>query len=184
MIFGAFGSKNSVKEQETVNPFSLPEKVEEPVEELSLDEILGSAASTHFTSSSPQSSTGLYPVAGGVGLSTLVNASLGGLQEPTGSYAHVILVATTAADHLLKAAALLRKGHTPEGADIIGVVLVHDRPKLSKPSIAEGKKVVRMATHGWVVPYIPALREPGEPVTKFPKRFQTVVTELSKMTVA
>lgn len=183
MRLSAFSSRSKTSAVKAENPFALPEKVEEQEEKMGLDEILGSQASFHFKADFPTSATtGLYPVAGGVGVSTLVNASLGELTEPTGEESHVILVTTTAADHLLKAAALLRQGYTPTGAEIIGVVAVHDRPKLSKATVAEARKVLRMAHHGWVIPYISELREPGEPVTKYPKRFRAVLTELQEAT--
>lgn len=177
--------KEKLPEVEVVNPLEITPEKTEPPEELNLDEILGSSTGVHFSDHPVPEGTSLYPIAGGVGLTTLVRASKGALQEPDPERisTSTILVATTAASHLAKAAALMRQGYAPNGSTIIGVVLVHDRPKLSKATIHEAKKVIRMTKHGWVVPYIPALREPGSSLVKYPKRFRIVVEELSHITV-
>ena len=165
------------------NPLEMaPEKVEVP-EELLIDEILGDSTGAHFSNSSIPSDTVLYPVAGGVGLSTMVRASSGVLVEPGQQQiaSSAILVATTSATHLVKSASLLRQGYAPNGATIVGVVLVHDRPKLSAATVKEAKKVIRMAKHGWVLPYVPALREPGSSVIKYPRRYRSVLAELARI---
>lgn len=177
--------RDKAAEAVIINPLEVVTEKAEPPEELHLDEILGSSTGVHFSDLPLPEETVLFPVAGGVGLSTLVKASNGALHEPQPENitSSTILVATTAASHLAKTAALLRQGFAPNGANIVGVVLVHDRPKLSKATIHESKKVIRMTKHGWVIPYIPALREPGTTLVKYPKRFRTVVSELSRITL-
>lgn len=182
----AFGRRQALVEKPQDNPFApAPKKAVEP-EEIGVNEIFGDSVTKHFEAPN-FGSTGisLYPVAGGVGLSTLIRHSQGALKEEGVDTVceSVILVTTTAAEHLLKAQNLLRTGTTPEGQHIIGLVLVEDRPKISKEGIQEAKKTLRMAKHSWGIPYVADFREPRTP-GKLPYRFRKAVTELVKTTAA
>ncbi|QRZ61788.1 DUF6668 family protein [Rothia sp. ZJ932] len=171
--------------ERVANPLALTPVVQEAPEQMSTDEIIGSASATHFTGEFPApEGVMLVPVAGGVGLSTLVKASGGMLQEPDDGHiaSSAILVATTAATHLARAAFVLRRGYADNGANVIGVVLVHDRPHLSKATVKESQKVIRMTKHGWVIPWVADLREPGVSLVKYPKRYRKVVEELARVT--
>lgn len=178
-----FGRRSTVLEEKP-NPLALPPKTQVQEEDIGLDDIFGAGVSHHFEE--PQfgsAGISLYPVAGGVGLSTLVRYSHGKLHQDgkdTLSDA-VVLVSTTAADHLLKTQNLLRTGQTAHGQQIVGIVLVADRPKLSKATIQEAKKTTRMTKHSWGVPYVGALREPTDP-GRMPLRFRKVIHSLVKET--
>lgn len=101
--------------QVPVNPYALPKK-QEVIERLEDDAIIGGA--TDFTADfrKPHASRiKLYPVAGGVGVTTLVQVSGGELAEPIQAYGietaeAVFLIATTAATHLKRAEELLLTG--------------------------------------------------------------------------
>ena len=107
------------------NPYALPKK-QKVVEQLEADAILG--ASTEFTADfrKPEATRiKLYPVAGGVGISTLVQVSGGELAEPVQTYGietaeAVFLVATTAATHLTRVEELVLSGVVPDGRAIAG----------------------------------------------------------------
>lgn len=167
-----------------VNPYALPPVEAEEEEVLELDDVLGSAISTDQRPFDQPRGAGLCPVAGGVGVSTLVEYADGALEEPSAerSYAGVILVATTAASHLREAKRLLQRGATADGAQVMGLVLVHDRPKLSPATAAFAKTLRGMSPRLWMVPYVPGLREPVEDRVKVPLRYRQVVTDLVKVT--
>ena len=156
-------------------------KKQEVVEQLEADAILG--ASTEFTADfrKPEATRiKLYPVAGGVGISTLVQVSGGELAEPVQTYGiemaeAVFLVATTAATHLTRVEELVLSGVVPDGRAIAGVVLAHDRPNISTPT------VMRLAPAGWVIPYVASLRELGEG-KKLPKRFRVTLQKIIQAT--
>lgn len=163
------------------NPFVAPAKKQETVEEIGASEIFDDRVERHFEPPAFGSSAiGLYPVAGGVGLSTMVRYSKQRLSEHSQNADAVVLVATTAADHLLKAQALLRAGQTETGQTIIGLVLVDDRPKLSKETVKEAKKTLRMTKHSWGVPFVNDFREPKE-VTRLPYRYRRALDSLAKV---
>ena len=74
----------AAKNKNPGNPYALPKK-EKVVEQLENDEILGKA--TEFTAEfrkTDASQINLYPVAGGVGVTTLVQFSDGMISEPYG----------------------------------------------------------------------------------------------------
>ena len=143
-------------------------KKKEIIEQLEADAILGT--STEFTADfrKPEATRiKLYPIAGGVGISTLVQVSGGELAEPVQTYGiemaeAVFLVATTAATHLTRVEELVLSGVVPDGRAIAGVVLVHDRPNISKPTVQKAQQIMRLAPAGWVIPYVASLRELGE----------------------
>lgn len=163
------------------NPFVAPVKNEEQAEDIGVSELFDNDVSKHFeTPNFGSSSIGLYPVAGGVGLSTIVRFGHGKLSENNSDSDTVILVSTTAADHLFKAQNLLRTGTTSHGQQIIGIVLVEDRPKLSKETIREAKKTLRMTKHSWGIPFVNDLREPKE-INKLPYRYRKALESLSKV---
>ena len=168
------------------NPYALPKK-KEIIEQLEADAILG--ASTEFTADfrKPEATRiKLYPVAGGVGISTLVQVSGGKLAEPIQTYGietaeAVFLVATTAATHLARVEELVLSGVVPDGRAIAGVVLVHDRPNISKPTVQKAQQIMRLAPAGWVIPYVASLRELGEG-KKLPKRFRVTLQKIIQAT--
>lgn len=166
------------------NPFVLPKEEQEEEEHLLSDEILGDKVSFTNAHPVPATTAQLYPVAGGVGLSTLIAASDDQLSEANRqeTQAPVILVATTAADRLAMARRLLKARVTDHGHPIVGLVLVHDRPKLSKATITETKTVMRMAERAWVIPWLSYLREPIQPPAKHPLRMRKAIAEIIKAT--
>lgn len=179
-----FGRRQNTLEVPATNPLAIPPPKKEEVEELGVDEIFGDSVSKHFENPNFGSvSIALYPVAGGVGTSTLIRYSQGQLKEDTKDTVSeaVVLVSTYAAEHLYKTQNLLRVGRTPEDQEIVGVVLVEDRPKLSPETIKEAKKTTRMTKHSWGVPYVAEFREPKE-MKKLPFRFRKAVQSLVKTT--
>ncbi|MFW0120241.1 DUF6668 family protein [Rothia sp. P5764] len=176
-----FLRRQVVEKPTPANPFVAPPAKEEDVEDIGVSALFDNDVSKHFeTPSFGSSSIGLYPVAGGVGLSTMVRYGHGVLSENHNNCDAVILVSTTAADHLFKAQNLLRVGTIPGGQQIIGIVLVEDRPKLSKETIKEAKKTLRMTKHSWGIPFVNDLREPKE-VTKLPYRYRKALESLVKV---
>lgn len=177
-----FSRRQAVLEKPApANPFVAPPTKKEEVEDIGVSDLFDNDVSKHFEAPSfGSSSIGLYPVAGGVGLSTLVRYARGALSENHQVCDAVILVSTTAADHLYKAQNLLRTGTTASGQQIIGIVLVEDRPKLSKETIKEAKKTLRMTKHSWGIPFVNDLREPKD-VTKLPYRYRKALESLSKV---
>lgn len=169
--------------QVPVNPYALPKK-QEVIERLEDDAIIGGA--TDFTADfrKPHASRiKLYPVAGGVGVTTLVQVSGGELAEPIQAYGietaeAVFLIATTSATHLKRAEELLLTGVVPDGRAIAGVVLVHDRPSVSKPTIQKARQILRLAPAGWVIPYVASLREIGQEEKKLPLRFRLTLKKI------
>lgn len=168
----------------TENPFVLPKEDKEEEEHLLSDEILGDKVSFTNAHPAPATTAKLFPVAGGVGVSTLITVSDNQLSEldTDDSQSPVILVATTAADRLATTRRLLKARVTEQGHQIVGLVLVHDRPKLSKATVAETKTVMRMAERAWVIPWLPYLREPAEPPAKHPLRVRKAIAEIIKTT--
>lgn len=165
------------------NPFLVPAPEPEPEEHLGLDEIVGRATSFTNARAAEPSAAQLWPVGGGVGVSTIVAASDGALKEPDGTRPEkVVIVATTAADRLARARELLEVGQTPEGSQIVGIVLVHDQPKISRTTTKSAQRVIRMADHGWVIPWLPYLRETLEPPKRHPLRFRKTIADLVKKT--
>lgn len=170
----------TAKNKNPGNPYALPKK-EKVVERLENDEILGKA--TEFTAEfrkTDASQINLYPVAGGVGVTTLVQFSDEMISEPYGiePASAVFLVATTAATHLVRAEELVLAGIVPDGREVAGVILVHDRPNLSKPTVQKAQQIMRIAPAGWVIPYVASLRELGSGEKKLPKRFRVTLQKI------
>lgn len=63
--------------------------------------------------------------------------------------------------------------------DIRGLILVHDRPKLSRATVQLAKQVAGVYPRTMTVPFVPALREPG--AVEIPKnvRLQLVLAALA-----
>ena len=69
-------------------------------------------------------------------------------------------------------------GSVPDGRAIAGVVLVHDRPNISKPTVQKAQQILRLAPAGWVIPYVASLREIGQEEKKLPLRFRLTLKKI------
>lgn len=110
----------------------------------------------------------LLGASGGVGVSTLAalageNVIDGGVHAPPWQ-APVFVVAATHASGLEAAAELARANARGDVAyDVRGLILVHDRPKISKASVQLARSVAGVYPRTMTVPFIPGWREPGSP---------------------
>lgn len=110
----------------------------------------------------------LLGASGGVGVSTLAtlageNVIDGGVHAPPWQ-APVFVVAATHANGLEAAAELARANARGDVAyDVRGLILVHDRPKISKASVQLARSVAGVYPRTMTVPFIPGWREPGSP---------------------
>lgn len=126
----------------------------------------------------------LVGAAGGCGVSTLArlagsNVVDGGVHEPAWQ-APVYVVAATHPAGLEAAAELARANARGEVTyDIRGLILVHDRPKLSRASVQLAKQVAGVYPRTMTVPYVAAWREPGTPEVGKNVRVQLVLAALS-----
>jgi hypothetical protein len=174
---------NKPTKQLPSNPYALPKK-QNVTEQLENDAIIGNT--TEFTADFRRPDATcikLYPVAGGVGITTLVQASGGMLMEPIQTYGidtaeAVFLVSSTTATHLKRTEELMLIGSVPDGRAIAGVVLVHDRPNISKPTVQKAQQILRLAPAGWVIPYVASLREIGQEEKKLPLRFRLTLKKI------
>ena len=126
----------------------------------------------------------LVGASGGVGVSTLARLAGGtvvdGGQHPPVSRAPVFVVATTHAAGLDAAAALARANARGDlGYDIRGLILVHDRPKLSRATVQLAKQVAGVYPRTMTVPFIAAWREPGTVEIPRNVRLQLVLAALA-----
>lgn len=133
------------------------------------------------------SSVWLVGASGGVGTSTLAklageNIVDGGVQPPMWQ-APAVIVASTHAAGLDAAAELARANARGNLAyDVLALVLVHDRPKLSKPAITRARAVGGMYPLVMTVPFEPAWREPGVIPTESNVRLRKVLKNLRTIT--
>ncbi len=167
------------------NPYLRPAEPAPVFESLPVDPIIGNALHVEGLSHAlsvrgvagrrprpqpPQTtpdSVWLVGASGGVGVSTL--AELGGdllvdgglFAPPWGASTYV--VAATHPAGLSAATEFARAKARGEVAfNVLGLLLVHDRPKLSKPSLQLARSVAGLYPRTWTVPYMPAWREPGD----------------------
>ncbi|WP_454115738.1 DUF6668 family protein [Microbacterium lacticum] len=126
----------------------------------------------------------LLGASGGVGVSTLAalagdSVIDGGVHEPAWQ-APVFVVATTHAAGLEAAAELARANARGDVAyDVRGLILVHDRPKLSRATVQLAKQVAGVYPRTMTVPYVAAWREPGTPEIPKNVRVQLVIAALA-----
>lgn len=131
--------------------------------------------------------TWLVGASGGVGVSTLASlanrhvvdaASL----EPIWQGKALIVAATHPAG-LAAARALAMANATGELLyDVAGLILVHDRPRLSKATATLARGVGKMFPLTLVVPYEPAWREPGITPTVTSIRLKRTLAAINKLT--
>ena len=126
----------------------------------------------------------LVGASGGVGVSTLARLAGetvvdGGVHAPAWQAPAFVVAATHPAG--LEAAAELARANARGDVDydIRGLILVHDRPKLSRATVQLAKQVAGVYPRTMTVPFVPAWREPG-PV-EIPKnvRVQLVLAALA-----
>jgi len=168
------------------NPFVPTAGPIEQPEEIETDPILGSAltqeglgaprlardvAPARIAPESPRVTSDtvwLLGASGGVGASTLAALAGetvidGGVHTPPWQ-APVFVVAATHPAGLDAAAELARANARGDITyDLRGLILVHDRPKISKASIQLARSVAGVYPRTMTVPYMPAWREPGIP---------------------
>lgn len=179
----------------TVEPVEVPDEIEP-------DPILGDAPE-QVGLGAPRMARGVSPAApaapappitaetvwlvgasGGVGVSTLAQLAGdtvidGGQHEPAWQ-APVFVVASTHAAGLEAAAELARANARGDVAyDIRGLILVHDRPKLSRETVQLAKQVAGVYPRTMAVPFVPAWREPGTPEIPKSVRVQLVMAALA-----
>lgn len=126
----------------------------------------------------------LLGASGGVGASTL--AALAGEHVIDGGVhtapwqAPVFVVAATHPAGLEAAAELARANARGDVAyEVRGLILVHDRPKISKASIQLARSVAGVYPRTMTIPFIPAWREPGTPQVGNNVRVRHVLAALS-----
>lgn len=127
----------------------------------------------------------LLGASGGVGVSTLV-ALGGGTLVDGGQFAppwgaSTYAVATTHPAGLEAAAELARakaRGAVP--FEVLGLLLVHDRPKLSKPTIQLARSVASLYPRTMTIPFMPSWREPGDAERETNVRIRRVLATLTK----
>jgi len=184
------------------NMFLPPVTPVEVAEEIEPDPILGDAAEQTGLDA-PRLARGVAPSApavqaptitadtvwlvgasGGVGVSTLARLAGetvvdGGVHPPAWQAPAFIVAATHPAG--LEAAAELARANARGDVDydIRGLILVHDRPKLSRATVQLAKQVAGVYSRTMTVPFIPAWREPG--TVEIPKnvRVQLVMAALA-----
>lgn len=126
----------------------------------------------------------LVGASGGVGVSTLASLAGetvidGGAHTPAWQAPAFVVASTHPAG--LKAAAELARANARGDIDydIRGLILVHDRPKLSRATVQLAKQVAGVYPRTMTVPFIPAWREPG--TIEIPKnvRVQLVLAALA-----
>lgn len=126
----------------------------------------------------------LVGASGGVGVSTLARLAGdsvvdGGLHEPVWQ-APVFVVASTHPAGLEAAAELARANARGDVSyDIRALILVHDRPKLSRATVQLAKQVSGVYPRNMTFPFIPAWREPGIPEIPKNVRAQLVMAALT-----
>ena len=126
----------------------------------------------------------LVGASGGVGVTTLARLAGdhvidGGVHEPAWQ-APVFVVAATHPAGLEAASELARANARGDVAyDIRGLILVHDRPKLSPATVQLAKQVKGVYPRTMTVPFIPAWREPGLPEIPKNVRVQLVLAALA-----
>lgn len=126
----------------------------------------------------------LVGASGGVGVSTLARLAGGtvvdGGQHPPAHRAPVFVIATTHSAGLDAAAELARANARGDlGYDIRGLILVHDRPKLSRATVQLAKQVAGVYPRTMTVPFIAAWREPGTVEIPRNVRLQLVLAALA-----
>lgn len=184
------------------NPFLPAEVPVEVPEEIEPDPILGNAVVVEGLGA-PRMARDVAPAApvppapaitpdtvwlvgasGGVGVSTLAglaggNVVDGGVHEPAWQ-APVYVVAATHPAGLEAAADLARANARGDVAyDVRGLILVHDRPKLSRATVQLAKQVAGIYPRTMTVPYIASWREPGPPEIGKNVRVQLVLAALA-----
>lgn len=184
------------------NPFLHTVEAEEVPQEIDTDPILGnaaeltglgaprmardiaSAAAAPPAPSITADSVWLVGASGGVGVSTLAQLAGdsvvdGGLHEPAWQ-APVYVVASTHPAGLEAAGELARANARGDVAyDIRALILVHDRPKLSRATVQLAKQISGVYPRTMTVPFIPAWREPGTPEIPRNVRVQLVMAALA-----
>lgn len=184
------------------NPYLPPAPPAPVVEHLDVDPILG--ASLHMEglvdarsarNVTPPAEAAPSPVitadtvwfvgaSGGVGVTTL--AELGGEHVIDGGtfpppwQAPAYIVAATHPAGLAAAGELARaRAHGLVTLDVRGLLLVHDRPKLSKPTIQLARSVAGLYPRTMTIPFVPAWREPGDGERDVPVRIRRVLATLT-----
>lgn len=184
------------------NPFLPAAAPVEVPEEIETDPILGNAAEQAGLDA-PRLARDIAPAApavqaptitadtvwlvgasGGVGVSTLARVAGetvvdGGVHAPAWQAPAFVVAATHPAG--LEAAAELARANARGDIDydIRGLILVHDRPKLSRATVQLAKQVAGVYPRMMTVPFVPAWREPG--AVEIPKnvRVQLVLAALA-----
>ena len=126
----------------------------------------------------------LVGASGGVGVSTLARLAgptvVDGREYPPVGRASVFVVAATHPAGLEAAAELARANARGDVLyDIRGLILVHDRPKLSRATVQLAKQVAGVYPRTMTVPFISAWREPGTVEIPRNVRLQLVLAALA-----
>lgn len=126
----------------------------------------------------------LVGASGGVGVSTLARLAGetvvdGGVLAPAWQAPAFVVAATHAAG--LEAAAELARANARGDVDydVRGLILVHDRPKLSRATVQLAKQVAGVYPRTMTVPFVSAWREPGAVETPKNVRVQLVLAALA-----
>lgn len=129
----------------------------------------------------------LVPASGGAGVSTLISL-LGEhvvdatMQPPVWSGRAIIVAPTheaglTAAEQLARA-----KARGELVYDVMGIIWVHDRPKLSDTTARETRRIGAMFPKLWSMPYEATWREPGNDKTPSRHNTKLLIRSLNKLT--
>lgn len=129
----------------------------------------------------------LVPACGGAGVSTLTGLlgehAMDATMHPPVWSGQAVIIAPTHPAGLTGAESLaLAKARGELIYDVLGIVWVHDRPRISDATSRQCRRIGAMFPRIWAMPYEAAWREPGaDPV---PRRHntKTLIRTLSKFT--
>ena len=206
-LFKTAGPKQSVAATGAVNPFLPPASAPEVEEVMETDPIMGDeismtglqdpAALLIPAGAEPQPvapvvavttrTTWLVGASGGVGVSTLASLANehvvdAAALEPMWQGKALIVAATHPAGLAAARALAVANAAGELLYDVAGLILVHDRPRLSKATATLAKGIGRMFPLTLVVPYEPSWREPGVTPTASSLRLKRTLGAINKFT--
>ena len=131
--------------------------------------------------------TWLVGASGGVGVSTLASLANehvvdAAALEPMWQGKALIVAATHPAGLAAARALAVANAAGELLYDVAGLILVHDRPRLSKATATLARGVGRMFPLALVVPYEPSWREPGITPTATTLRLRRTLAAINKLT--
>ncbi len=135
-----------------------------------------------------QNTLWLIPACGGAGVTTLAgllgDAALDATVHPPVWSGQAAILAPTHPAGLAGAERLaLAKARGELIYDVLGIVWVQDRPKISDATARECRRIGAMFPKLWSMPYEPAWREPGAEPVPHRHNTKTLIRTLTKFTL-